>query len=489
MRCPKCGYVSFDDLDRCKRCGHDLSTKQRARGWGVPARTRPGGDEARPHKLADFLKKEPLTPRTSDETSLRGEQESVHRQLEILDQERQRLRRASLEFEQRHQQLEKKLREEIASERRAAQSEVARLRQTQANMLEELAALERNRKQAEETFRRLAADRERLEKQEADLAQRREAMRQEEERANRIEQEVRRLSEVSQQLKEEQERLRKEKEEAELARLAADQARQEAENMRREAEQARKEAEQQAAAHAEAVRRQAVEAKSTEFAAERERWRNSLRSDHKPSADDFVKMLGSRRREEPDESSPPSLRGLMVVKEEELTGDDEVVELEEYEDAPSLVGEPVEVVPPRYHVVAKGGLISRVVAAGVDLSLLLVVLGIFLVIGRLVTGGSASLSAMLTNLAMPFYLLFVLLALLYVTYLNGSSGQTLGKRLLGLKVLTTHGERLGYVNAFLRFVAMLFSVALLGLGVLAIGLDPNKQGWHDKIARTVVIRA
>jgi hypothetical protein len=24
MRCPKCGYVSFDYLDRCKSCGEDL---------------------------------------------------------------------------------------------------------------------------------------------------------------------------------------------------------------------------------------------------------------------------------------------------------------------------------------------------------------------------------------------------------------------------------------------------------------------------------
>lgn len=32
MRCPKCGYVSFDHLEACKRCGADLQEVKRRRG-------------------------------------------------------------------------------------------------------------------------------------------------------------------------------------------------------------------------------------------------------------------------------------------------------------------------------------------------------------------------------------------------------------------------------------------------------------------------
>ena len=28
----------------------------------------------------------------------------------------------------------------------------------------------------------------------------------------------------------------------------------------------------------------------------------------------------------------------------------------------------------------------------------------------------------------------------------------------------------------------------LGLGLIWVGIDPKKQGWHDKLAGTVVIR-
>jgi uncharacterized RDD family membrane protein YckC len=28
----------------------------------------------------------------------------------------------------------------------------------------------------------------------------------------------------------------------------------------------------------------------------------------------------------------------------------------------------------------------------------------------------------------------------------------------------------------------------LGLGLIWVGIDPRKQGWHDKLANTVVVR-
>jgi len=523
MRCPKCGYVSFDDLDRCKRCGQDLSALQKERRPLVVSRPQRASRtesaarpvEPRPVKLPDFQKKiaqtdqAPPAGRPADDTALRREQENLRRQMDIIDQDRQRLHRASHEFDQRQQLLEKKLREEIASERRAAQDEMNRMRETQADLHQELAALEHSRRSAEETFRALAADRERLQQQQAELADRREQIRREEEQARQLAQEVRRLSEVSVQLKEERESLRREQE-------AANRAREEAERLRREAEIAKVEAEKARAeaaridlekAKAEAARLGAEKAQAEKTAApaaraynsasEREYWRASLKPENQPTADDFVKMLGRRQRvEQPSRPpvaqpaaplAPPRVAPAaeFVVEEEELLEDGAIV-LEEIDETPELPeahpsGKPHPATP-------KAGLGFRLIAGLVDFSLLLLVLGVFLVIGRLATGGSGHAAQLIATLSLPFYLLFVLLALVYVTYLHGSGGQTLGKRMLGLRLMTTHGERVGYVNAFLRFVAACFSVALLGLGVLWIGLDPNKQGWHDKIARTVVVR-
>jgi colicin import membrane protein len=150
--------------------------------------------------------------------------------------------------------------------------------------------------------------------------------------------------------------------------------------------------------------------------------------------------------------------------------------------APAAAGDEPE-------IAAKGGLIFRTLAGGIDLALLLLVVGLFLAIGRLVAGGqAATFWKMIVALGLPFYILFVLLSAAYFSYMHGAYGQTVGKRLLGLKVLTTHGEDIGYLTAFLRFVSTCFALGCLGMGVVWLALDPNKQGWHDKLARTVIVR-
>jgi uncharacterized RDD family membrane protein YckC len=40
-----------------------------------------------------------------------------------------------------------------------------------------------------------------------------------------------------------------------------------------------------------------------------------------------------------------------------------------------------------------------------------------------------------------------------------------------------------------RALACFLSLAFIGLGFIWIGFDPEKQGWHDKIAGTVVVKS
>ncbi len=76
----------------------------------------------------------------------------------------------------------------------------------------------------------------------------------------------------------------------------------------------------------------------------------------------------------------------------------------------------------------------------------------------------------------------------YFTWFHGSVGQTPGKMLLGLRVIQASGEGMTFGVAFLRWVGSLVSGLFLWLGYLWIAADGRKQGWHDKIAATLVVR-
>ncbi|MBI4337857.1 MAG: RDD family protein [Chloroflexi bacterium] len=78
----------------------------------------------------------------------------------------------------------------------------------------------------------------------------------------------------------------------------------------------------------------------------------------------------------------------------------------------------------------------------------------------------------------------------YYVLMTGLRGQTLGKMALGIKVVDERGQVPGVGRAALREVIGKFLSALaLGLGFLWIAWDGKKQGWHDKIATTFVVRA
>lgn len=66
-------------------------------------------------------------------------------------------------------------------------------------------------------------------------------------------------------------------------------------------------------------------------------------------------------------------------------------------------------------------------------------------------------------------------------------GQTIGKRLMGIKVVGADGNIPGWGRSVLRFVGYIFSISLGGWGVVMIALDLRHQGLHDKIAETFVV--
>ncbi|MDZ4185539.1 MAG: RDD family protein [Desulfuromonadales bacterium] len=67
---------------------------------------------------------------------------------------------------------------------------------------------------------------------------------------------------------------------------------------------------------------------------------------------------------------------------------------------------------------------------------------------------------------------------------------TPGKAALSLRVLDADsGNNLSIGQSIGRYLGYFVSTIPLGLGLLWVGFDRKKQGWHDKLANTVVVRA
>ncbi len=83
----------------------------------------------------------------------------------------------------------------------------------------------------------------------------------------------------------------------------------------------------------------------------------------------------------------------------------------------------------------------------------------------------------------------LVIGLAYYLYFMTSTGQTPGKMVMGLKVVSAEtGDVLDIGGAALRYLGYIISSIPLGLGFLWVIWDPMHEGWHDKIAKTKVIR-
>jgi len=92
--------------------------------------------------------------------------------------------------------------------------------------------------------------------------------------------------------------------------------------------------------------------------------------------------------------------------------------------------------------------------------------------------------------AWPYLTAYLLmLALVYAGYFSGTTGQTVGKILLDLRVVDTTGRAPGYPRALLRAALGAAGTLMLGLGLIPLFLDPARRAFHDRLVRTRVVRA
>ncbi|MFT7404299.1 MAG: putative RDD family membrane protein YckC [Zhongshania sp.] len=82
------------------------------------------------------------------------------------------------------------------------------------------------------------------------------------------------------------------------------------------------------------------------------------------------------------------------------------------------------------------------------------------------------------------YILPAIVVLLFWVYKSA----TPGKLILKLRIVDAKtGEKPSTAQWLLRYLGYYLSAVVFMLGFIWVGFDRRKQGWHDKIARTVVI--
>ncbi len=83
----------------------------------------------------------------------------------------------------------------------------------------------------------------------------------------------------------------------------------------------------------------------------------------------------------------------------------------------------------------------------------------------------------------------IVIAGIYFIFFWSLIGQTPGKLLLGLRIVNLDGGQITFWQAVRRFIGYFLSAFALYAGYLWILIDNRRQGWHDKLAGTIVIYA
>jgi uncharacterized RDD family membrane protein YckC len=131
---------------------------------------------------------------------------------------------------------------------------------------------------------------------------------------------------------------------------------------------------------------------------------------------------------------------------------------------------------------------ERFIAFLIDLGILIGIGIVFGILGAIL-GKISGILAMLVSLCQ------IVVSIGYFIYLWGvdnpitGRGQTLGKKMRNIKIVKEDGSDIGVGDAVLRYIGYIVSEVVILLGFVWILVDKEKhQGWHDKIAHTLVVK-
>jgi uncharacterized RDD family membrane protein YckC len=149
------------------------------------------------------------------------------------------------------------------------------------------------------------------------------------------------------------------------------------------------------------------------------------------------------------------------------------------------------------------GFVSRAIALIIDLILVVTTQFIIIAVARLVLNffgfdelgqrifepsTSEDSSTLVSILRWLFaFIGSALLLIVYLVFFWTLINQSLGQILMGVRVLRTDGRPMTLIPSIRRIIGYYLAIIPLGLGFLWVLIDDRRQGWHDKLADTVVI--
>ena len=142
----------------------------------------------------------------------------------------------------------------------------------------------------------------------------------------------------------------------------------------------------------------------------------------------------------------------------------------------------------------RAGFLKRASAIGIDLILLNLLTVVFIEIGAaaenlaLAHSTNPRLLDALEQLSILYIRLWSFLFLVYFSFYTFYGGQTPGKMVFKIRVVTLNGMPLSWIQSVLRTFSYVLNLITFGLGFLLAILPPSKRALHDYTAGTIVVR-
>ncbi len=135
-----------------------------------------------------------------------------------------------------------------------------------------------------------------------------------------------------------------------------------------------------------------------------------------------------------------------------------------------------------------------VIIVGIPIGIIYGIL-ITVLVGSAATGIDPNTGEMSAGAGMAmggtFFLIYIvspIIVILYFAYFESSEKQaTIGKNVMGIKVVSLDGQRISFMNAIGRNAGRILSGMVCAIGYIMAAFTEKKQALHDMIASTLVV--
>jgi uncharacterized RDD family membrane protein YckC len=133
------------------------------------------------------------------------------------------------------------------------------------------------------------------------------------------------------------------------------------------------------------------------------------------------------------------------------------------------------------------GFVSRTLAMAIDLGVI-----VFAIVMGAVLGAALQLvlphwSWLSTAIPAGIAAVSSFIPFVYFSALVAVTGRTIGKSVMGIRVVAADGRRLSASRSLLRTIGYLVSLLPLFAGFVWVLFDRDRRGWHDHLAGSRVV--